>query len=63
MTVNNEFNDSLPYMHLNPARKGLVARSKEWRWPSCNNFSRKRGAVEACPIQIDYVHLPEQHRG
>ncbi len=58
-----EFNERLEYMHLNPVRKGLVTRPEEWRWSSYNNFALEAGVVAACPIQIDYVDLPEQYRG
>ena len=58
-----EFNDRLMYMHLNPVRKGLVSKPEHWRWSSCYNFAFDRGMVAACPIQIDYTHLPESYRG
>ena len=58
-----EFNDRLTYMHLNPVRKGLVNTPEEWRWSSYNNFGLDRRTVQSCPIQIDYVQLPEQYRG
>ena len=57
-----EFRERLEYMHLNPVRKGLVSRPEEWRWSSYNNFALDRGAVESCPIQIDYVQLPKEYR-
>ena len=58
-----EFNDRLIYMHLNPVRKGLVAKPEEWRWSSYNNFALDKARVAQCPIAIDYVHLPESYRG
>ena len=57
-----EFNDRLAYMHLNPVRKGLVAKPEEWRWSSCNNFALDKAVVAACPVQVDYVHLPEAYQ-
>lgn len=57
-----EFCDRLQYMHLNPVRKGLVAEPGGWRWSSYNNFASNKGAIAACPIQIDYVRLPEGYR-
>ena len=57
-----EFRERLEYVHLNPVRKGLVSRPDEWRWSSYNNFALDRKAVENCPIQIDYVQLPEEYR-
>jgi putative transposase len=32
----------LLYMHLNPVRKGLVAKPEDWRWSSYNNFALDR---------------------
>jgi REP-associated tyrosine transposase len=58
-----EFGQRLAYMHLNPVRKGLVGRPEQWRWSSYNNFALERQTVADCPIQIDYVHLPESYRG
>ena len=57
-----EFNDRLEYMHLNPLRKGLASKPEEWRWSSYNNFALDKAKVTGCPIQIDYVRLPESYR-
>jgi putative transposase len=57
-----EFAERLQYMHLNPVRKGLVEKPEQWRWSSYNNFSLDKAVVAACPIQIDYVHLPDSYR-
>jgi putative transposase len=58
-----EFNERLEYMHLNPARQGLVAKPEEWRWSSHNNFALDKTTVAGCPIQIDYARLPDDYRG
>jgi REP element-mobilizing transposase RayT len=58
-----EFKERLEYMHMNPVRKGLVKRPEDWRWSSYNNFALDKATVAACPIQIDYVRLPEGYRG
>ena len=58
-----EFNQRMTYMHLNPVRKGLVSKPEDWRWSSYNNFALEKQTVASCPIQIDYVHLPESYRG
>ena len=57
-----EFQQRLQYMHLNPVRKGLVPRPEDWRWSSYNNFALDKAVVADCPIQIDYVRLPEGYR-
>ena len=58
-----EFAARFDYMHLNPVRKGLVSKPEEWRWSSHNNFALDKEQVRRCPIQVDYVRLPEAHRG
>jgi len=58
-----EFVARFDYMHLNPVRKGLVSKPVEWRWSSYNNFALDKEQVRRCPIQIDYVRLPEGYRG
>ena len=58
-----EYGQRLNYMHSNPVRKGLVAKPEEWRWSSFRNFSREESERAACPIEIDYVELPESYRG
>jgi len=57
-----EFTERLEYMHYNPVRKGLVEHPGQWRWSSVNNFSLDKTVIAACPIQIDYVHLPDDYR-
>lgn len=57
-----EFNERLSYMHLNPVRRGLVDRPEDWRWSSCNNFALDKATVASCPMQVDYVRLPEGNR-
>jgi len=58
-----EFAARFDYMHLNPVRKGLVGKPQEWRWSSYNNFALEPEVVQRCPIQIDYVRLPEGYHG
>jgi REP-associated tyrosine transposase len=57
-----EFDNRLAYMHLNPVRRGLVAKPEEWDWSSYNNFALDKAVVAACPLQVDYVHLSEGYR-
>ena len=58
-----EYGARLNYMHNNPVRKGLVAKPEDWPWSSFQNFSLKKSERAACPIEIDYVMLPEAYRG
>jgi putative transposase len=57
-----ELSERLAYMHLNPVRRRIVDRPEQWRWSSYNNFSLEKADMEACPIQIDYVRLPDRGR-
>jgi hypothetical protein len=43
-------------------RYPLVKRPQDWRWSSYNNFAVDKTVVAGCPIQIDYVRLPEAYR-
>jgi putative transposase len=54
-----EFSERLEYMHLNPVRKGLVARAEDWKWSSYNNYALESWRVADCPMQVDYVRLPD----
>ena len=58
-----EFDARLDYLHLNPVRKGLVSKPEEWRWSSYNNFVLDKEKVKRCPLEVDYVRLPESYRG
>jgi REP-associated tyrosine transposase len=57
-----EFTERLEYMHYNPVRRGLAIYPEQWRWSSVNNFSLDKTVVATCPIQIDYVQLPDSYR-
>ncbi len=35
---------------------------EDWSWSSYHNFALDRETVAACPLQIDYVTLPEGYR-
>jgi putative transposase len=58
-----EYSQRLNYMHSNPVRKGLVGKPEEWRWSSFRNFSRDEAERAACPIQFDYIEMPDSYRG
>jgi hypothetical protein len=44
-------------------RKGLVSKPDDWRWSSFRNFSSNEAERESCPIQIDYLELPDSYWG
>jgi putative transposase len=48
-----EFGQRLSYLHMNPVRKGLVKKPRQWPWSSFNNFALDHATLAACPIQID----------
>ena len=58
-----ELCERLDYMHQNPVKAALVKRPEDWRWSSYNNFALDKTTVAACPIQMDFVRLPESYRG
>jgi putative transposase len=58
-----ELNDRLVSMHLNPVRKGRVAKPEPWRWSSYNNLALDKEIVADCPIQMDNAQRSESYRG
>lgn len=57
--LTKEINERLTYMHLNAVRIGLMAKPQGWQWSSYNNFALEKAVVARCPIQVDFVWLPE----
>lgn len=44
--------EAIEYIHLNPVRRGLVARAEDWEWSSAGFWSGKRPArLEMDPIR------------
>src|SRR6266436_2334330 len=44
------------YVHLNPVRRGLVARAEEWRWSSARWYAGKgQGDLAVDPVPLDWV--------
>ena len=39
-----EYHDKLEYIPLNPARRGLVKTSEEWRWSSVHEYAGLSGS-------------------
>ncbi len=58
-----KYHQCVVYMHLNPVRRGLVEKPEDWKRSSHTNFALDRAIVRECPMQIDYVRLPEEYRG
>lgn len=42
----------IDYLHLNPVRKGLVARASDWRWSSAAWYE---GITQGAPLVIDPI--------
>ena len=44
--------EKLEYMHMNPAKRGLVAHPKQWPWSSFSFYSKlKRGLIRIDPVR------------
>jgi hypothetical protein len=51
--LRSEFDQTLEYMHENPAVKGLVEDAVNWKWSSAAWYANRTG-----PIKMDDVRLP-----
>ena len=34
-----EYHEKLEYIHLNPVKRGLVTKPKEWKWSSIHDYT------------------------
>ena len=55
-----EYNEKVEYIHLNPVRRGLVARPEDGKWSSMGEFAGVSGEEQdrLCGLCIDRVPLP-----
>ena len=51
-----EYHETLDYLHLNPVRKGLVARPEDWLWSSIHSY----GGPGPVRLPVDHVNLPAE---
>ena len=54
--------DTVEYIHLNPVRRGLVAKPDNWTWSSFAEYSgvAAEGQKRRCGLAIDRVQLPAE---
>jgi REP element-mobilizing transposase RayT len=46
-----KFVEKLQYMHMNPVKRKLVARPKDWPWSSCSFYAKRdSGLVRIDPM-------------
>ncbi len=59
-----EYNRAVEYIHLNPVRRGLVAKPEDWFWSSVKEYSGSlRDETTRHPyLLIDRVLLPSDER-
>jgi len=59
-----EYNETVEYIHLNPVRRGLVARPEEWKWSSVQEygFEKMADARHKPPLRIDRVRIPADEK-
>ena len=55
-----EYHEKVEYIHLNPARRGLVKNAGDWKWSSMREFAGVSGEDQQrfCGLRIDRVPLP-----
>jgi putative transposase len=56
--------DTVEYIHLNPARRGLVKNPEEWKWSSVREYAGVEAAAleKRCGLPIDRVRLPADEK-
>ncbi|HKT11516.1 MAG TPA: transposase [Terriglobia bacterium] len=59
-----EYNRAVEYIHLNPVRRGLVAKPEDWFWSSVREYSGslQDEATRHPLLPIDRVLLPSDER-
>ena len=59
-----EYNRAVEYIHLNPVRRGLVAKPEDWFWSSVREYSGSlQDEAKRHPfLPIDRVLLPSDER-
>ena len=59
-----EYNRAVEYIHLNPVRRGLVAKPEDWFWSSVREYSGSipNEATRHPELPIDRVLLPSGER-
>ena len=59
-----EYNKAVEYIHLNPVRRGLVAKPQDWFWSSVREYSGslQDEATRHPFLPIDRVLLPSDER-
>jgi len=52
------------YIHLNPVEAGLVSRTEDWRWSSCNEYAGMSAEEqkERCGLIVDRARIPADPR-
>jgi putative transposase len=55
-----EYNETVEYIHLNPARRGLVRRAEDWEWSSFHEYAGRSAEEQErrCGLAIDRIRLP-----
>jgi len=55
-----EYHGKVEYIHLNPVKRGLVAKPEEWKWSSIHDYTatlrEPAGAKSVLPV--DRVLVP-----
>ena len=59
-----EYNEKVPYIHLNPVKAGWVVRAEDWSWSSVHDYTGNVSDAPVTPsgLAIDRVLLPADER-
>jgi hypothetical protein len=55
-----EYNEKVPYIHLNPVRAVLALRPEDWPWSSIHDYQGSMNCAPTTPsdLTVDHVLLP-----
>ncbi len=61
LRTEKECQETVEYIHLNPVKRGLVARPQEWKWSSVHDYTSGVDPPRSI-LPIDRVVLPSDQQ-
>jgi putative transposase len=48
-----EYHETVGYIHLNPVRRGLVRKAKDWKWSSAHEYAGINGEEAGATLWVE----------